>query len=175
MTNVESLSSILWAQWQAIRQLTYDYLDTLEPAQLSLRLPFVESKPIGYQFWCMVGAHESYLRKLEYGEWHGFASSLDQFEAPTPAIIKQQMQLADARMAQLLSQIGLHTALKNGQLAHEVVNVWSVTRLPPALTLRSTPSATFHSFLLCTTCQPLRSTPLHVIWSPSGVIIEPLS
>jgi hypothetical protein len=121
MTNVESLSSILWAQWQAIRQLTYDYLDVLEPAQLSLRLPFAESKPIGYQFWCMVGAHESYLRKLEFGEWQGFASSLDQFEAPTPAIIKQQMQLADARMAQLLSQIELHTALKNGQLAHEVV------------------------------------------------------
>jgi hypothetical protein len=116
-----SLSDILMAQWREIRTLTYDYLDMLSPDQLDLRLPFAESQPIGYQFWCMVGAHESYLRELEHGAWQGFASSLDQFEQVTPAIIKQQMQRADERMGRLLEQADLHAPQQNGEPGHAVV------------------------------------------------------
>ncbi|MFN8492399.1 MAG: hypothetical protein U0350_32660 [Caldilineaceae bacterium] len=121
MITPNSLSTILMAQWREIRKLTYDYLDMLSPAQLALRLPFAESQPIEYQFWCMVGAHESYLRKLEHGAWQGFASSLDQFEQVTPTLIKQQMQQADAKMERLLGQMDLSAPQQNGEAAHAVV------------------------------------------------------
>ena len=115
------LSTILLSEWQSIRQLTYDYLAILEPHHLELRLPFPESQPLGYQFWCMVGAHESYLKKLEHGAWQGFASSLSQFDPVTPAVIKQQMQQADAKMAQLLEQIDLLATQASGEPNHAIV------------------------------------------------------
>ncbi|MBX3013584.1 MAG: DinB family protein [Caldilineaceae bacterium] len=116
-----AVTEILAAQWQEIRQLTYAYLDALQPEQLALRLPFPTSQSLGYQFWCMVGAHESYLHKLEKGAWQGFASSLDQFTEITPAIIKAQMQQADARLSQLLQQIDLNAPLHNGEPGYTVV------------------------------------------------------
>jgi len=116
-----AMNSVLMAQWREIRQLTYDYLDNLQADQLGLKMPFSESQPIGYQFWCMVGAHESYLRNLEAGSWQGFASSLDGFDKVTPQIIKEQMQAADASMAKLLNMIDLDESLENGQKGYEIV------------------------------------------------------
>jgi uncharacterized damage-inducible protein DinB len=121
MTQVQTLSEIFLKQWRNIRKLTYDYLDMLEPEHLSLTLPFPESKSLGYQFWCMVGAHESYLKKLEQGQWQGFASSLDQLETVTPQTIKAQMMKSDAAMAELVSSLDLQATLKNGQPGYEVV------------------------------------------------------
>ncbi len=116
-----SLADMFLKEWQQIRQLTYDYLDLLDESHLNRRLPFAESRPIGYQFWCMVGAHESYLKKLETGEWQGFACSLDNIEKVTPTIIKQKMTEADTLMKNLLPQIDFEQLLKNGQSPAEVV------------------------------------------------------
>lgn len=118
MTN---LSQILLHQWQDIRGLTYDYLAQLSSEQLSLRLPFEKSQTLGYQFWCMVGAHESYLAKLETGAWQGFGCSLDGAGEMTPALIREKMQAADARMAALLGSMDLEQRLANGRPAYEVV------------------------------------------------------
>jgi hypothetical protein len=121
MPTTNSLADIFLTQWLGIRAMTYDYLDMLESAHLALTLPFPESRSLGYQFWCMTGAHESYLKELEYGEWQGFSCSLDKLKPVTPAIIKKQMQLADARMADLLKTVDLVMQLKNGKHAYEVV------------------------------------------------------
>jgi len=121
MPTSKSLADILLTQWLGIRAMTYDYLDMLEPVHLALTLPFPESRSLGYQFWCMTGAHESYLKELEHGEWQGFSCSLDQLKPVTPAIIKSQMQLADARMADLLKTVDLETQRKNGKYAYAVV------------------------------------------------------
>lgn len=121
MTTSTALADILLTEWQHIRQQTYDYLETLEPHHLDLRLPFPESQTLGYQFWCMVGAHESLLRALEQGGWQGFASSLDEFEPVTPAIIKAQMQKGDARLAELLQTLPLETHTVSGQPAHRTI------------------------------------------------------
>jgi hypothetical protein len=118
---VASLNQILRRQWQEIRHLTYDYLDILDPAHLSLTLPFPASQTLGYQFWCMIGAQESYLRKLEHGRWQGFSSSLDGFETVTPALIKQQMSRADTEMERLLDQMNLEQVLPNGQAGYVIV------------------------------------------------------
>lgn len=121
MNSSSSLTAALLGEWQSIRQLTYDYLDLLDPQHLDLRLPFPESQTMGYQFWCMVGAHESYLKKLEHGAWQGFSSSLGQFNNVTPALIKQQMQLADTTMVQVLDQVDLAALQANGEPNHAIV------------------------------------------------------
>ena len=115
------LAQLFLSEWQKIRQLTYDYLAMLTPEHLSLRLPFPESQPLGYQFWCMVGAHESYLNQLRQGEWVEFACSLDGLDAVTPAVIQQQMEQADAAMVDVLAALDLGAKLKIGQFAYEVV------------------------------------------------------
>jgi len=116
-----SLSQILFQQWQEIRGLTYDYLGQLSSEELRLRLPFETSQTLGYQFWCMLGAHESYLRKLESGAWQGFACSLDEMGEVTPAVIARQMRAADARMAELLTGVALEQPLADGQPVYAVV------------------------------------------------------
>jgi uncharacterized damage-inducible protein DinB len=121
MTSNEALADILLAQWRASRQMTFDYLAMLTSEQLDLRLPFAESQSIGYQFWCMVGAQESYLRKLEHGAWQGFSSSLDTFDHVTPAIIVQQMRAADDAMASLVRERDLTAPLANGQRGYDVI------------------------------------------------------
>ena len=121
MTTRITLADILVTEWRHIRQQTYDYLDTLAPHHLDLRLPFPESQTLGYQFWCMVGAHESYLRALEHGRWQGFASSLDEFKQVTPDIIKAQMQKGDARLAELLQTLPFETHTVGEQPAHKTV------------------------------------------------------
>ncbi len=121
MNTSVSLTTILLTEWQKIRQETFAYLDMLEAQQLELRLPFAKSQTLGYQFWCMVGAQESYLKKLETGRWQGFSSSLDKFSTVTPALIKQQMQLADTRLVDLCQQVDLETALDDGEPRYTVL------------------------------------------------------
>src|SRR5262245_27507431 len=93
----------------------------LRPEQLSLRLPFPRSQSLGYQFWCMTGAHESYLKELEMGEWQGFSCSLSGLKEVTPVVIVINMRESDAAMAQLLATIDLSQSLRNGKRAFEVV------------------------------------------------------
>ena len=116
-----NLSEIYMPTWLHTRQMTYDYLDVLDNEQLALTLPFPESQALYYQFWCMVGAHESYLRKLEHGAWQGFARSLNEFEEVTVEIIKTQMQKSDVRMNDVLQGLNLDSKMENGDLAHLTV------------------------------------------------------
>jgi hypothetical protein len=121
MIRMSTLSHILLGQWQGIRALTYDYLAQLSTEQLALRLPFETSQNLGYQFWCMTGAHESYLAKLETGGWQGFVCSLNGAGEITPGLIEEKMRAGDASMAGLLAEIDLEQPLANGQPAYEVV------------------------------------------------------
>ncbi|MBX3050592.1 MAG: DinB family protein [Caldilineaceae bacterium] len=118
---MSTLSQLLLNQWQGIRGLTYDYLALLSTEQLALRLPFETSQSLGYQFWCMTGAAESYLRKLETGAWPGFACSLDGAGLLTPELIREKMQATDAQMEEVLAEMPLEEPLANGQPAYEVV------------------------------------------------------
>jgi hypothetical protein len=117
------LSDIFFKRWLSIRAMTYDFLDVLKESDLGLKLPFPESQPIGYQFWCMTGAHESYLKELEFGDWQGFSSSMDQLEHPTPTAIKVNMQRSDEKMAELLRTKNLTVKLDSGKYGYELVQL----------------------------------------------------
>jgi len=119
-----TLEQIYVQSWQHTRGMTYDYLDMLSQEQLALTLPFPESQPLSYQFWCMIGAHESYLRKLKHGLWQGFACSLDGMGDVTIANIKSQMQKSDTKMAGLLQTLTVDSLLTDGSPAH-----WAVLQM----------------------------------------------
>jgi uncharacterized damage-inducible protein DinB len=102
--------------WQELRGRTYDLLDVLAPEDLSKRLPFAESQSLYYQFWCMLGAQESWLPLLAKGTFEAFACSLDNLvgEQPTLALIRQQMVAADHQLLALLESLDLLAPFENG-------------------------------------------------------------
>lgn len=87
------LTDIYLRQWSGIRQMTYDYLDMLQPSDLARTLPFPESQSLAYQFFCMVGAHESYLKQLKYGKGQGFSSSISGISNLTPDLVKEHSSI----------------------------------------------------------------------------------
>ena len=48
----------------------------LDDGALGLRNGAAPSNTVGLQFWCVVGARESYGRAIECGQWAGFECSL---------------------------------------------------------------------------------------------------
>lgn len=57
-------------------QLTHNLAAHLTEPSLSLDLPNLPSNKIAGQYWCIVGARESYLQAIEAGGWQGFSCSL---------------------------------------------------------------------------------------------------
>lgn len=57
--------------------LTQDLVESLSPENLTLKLDNLPSNSIGEQFWCIIGARESYLRAIIEHSWQGFSCSLD--------------------------------------------------------------------------------------------------
>lgn len=114
-------NQLLLTEWKKIRQLTYDYLDHLDTSHLELKLPFAESQSIGYQFWCMAGAHESYIEELKHGKWQGFSCSLNGIKNLSPTIIMEHMRKADNELEALLGNIDLQKPMDDGRPAFSVV------------------------------------------------------
>jgi hypothetical protein len=57
---------------------------TLDEAALASNLGELPSNTIGAQFWCVVGARESYARAIENGSWAGFSCSLSAADTRVP-------------------------------------------------------------------------------------------
>lgn len=101
--------------WQELRGRTYDLLDEINNEDLGKRLPFPTAQTLYYQFWCMLGAQESWPPLLTRGVFEEFACSLDELgdQPPTIAIIKQRMAQADKKLIE---------ALKSGELLRRFDN-----------------------------------------------------
>lgn len=56
--------------------LTRDLATVLPEHALQFKLGDLPSNTIGEQFWCMVGARESYLKAMRNAGWAGFSCSL---------------------------------------------------------------------------------------------------
>lgn len=80
--------------------LTNSLAAHLSSEQLKSHNGEARSNSIGTQFWCVVGARESYTRAFEAGAWQGFSCSLSEPEVP-----------ASVQAALAASQAGLQTAL----------------------------------------------------------------
>jgi hypothetical protein len=60
------------------------------------------SNTIGGQFWCLVGARESYARAFEIGAWRGFTCSLD--DTRSPAAVQGALVASRGRLEALLAR-----------------------------------------------------------------------
>ncbi len=70
------MDSILINRLSKSLTLTGQLAEVLNEAQLACRLGNLKSNCIGSQFWCIVGARESYRKAFEFSGWQGFSCSL---------------------------------------------------------------------------------------------------
>ncbi len=57
-------------------KLTKDLAEKLDNNLLIQKLPNLKSNKIGEQFWCVIGARESFLKAMKHSEWQGFSCSI---------------------------------------------------------------------------------------------------
>jgi hypothetical protein len=121
--------SLLLTRIATTLSLTNSLADGLSPDALQSRNGTAPSNTIGGQFWCIVGARESYARAFDLGTWQGFSCSLKDVSSPDAvlaalAVSKSQIEdriemvppmIDDARMAILMDLLE-HEAQHHGQL-----------------------------------------------------------
>lgn len=120
-SEVANMYQHLKARLEQSFKLTFDLAAHLEEEFLSLDLPNLPSNRIAGQFWCVVGARESYTRAIETGGWKGFSCSL-----LTPRLKQSVLGALDSSAARLMNEIDF-SALNQAQaefafglLEHEV-------------------------------------------------------
>jgi hypothetical protein len=75
------MSSILTARLAAAFALTEGLAEVMTDDSLALHNGSAPSNSIDGQFWCVVGARESYARAIAAGTWSGFSCSLSASDA----------------------------------------------------------------------------------------------
>jgi hypothetical protein len=84
-----------------------DLASSLNAIQLGAKLNDLPSNKIGHQFWCVVGARESYLNALREGRWKGFSCSLN-----AEQITSQKEILATLKQSRIQFEDWVNTASK---------------------------------------------------------------
>jgi uncharacterized damage-inducible protein DinB len=79
--------------------LTNDLAAELSAESLKRRNGQSRSNSIGAQFWCLIGARESYARAFRDGAWSGFACSLDRHDIANPKAVQEAL-LSSQRLVQ---------------------------------------------------------------------------
>lgn len=110
-------------------ELTNSLAAQLSSEQLKSYNGAARSNSIGAQFWCVVGARESYTRAFEAGAWQGFRCSLTEPEVPASvqaalaasqtglqAVLDAAAQPWDAARQRILFDLLEHEAQHQGQL-----------------------------------------------------------
>ena len=105
-----------------------DLLETLDESTLGRKLPGLASNTVGAQFWCVIGARESYARAIAEGKWKGFSCSLQSLERMRDvriALDRSEQQVHEiltnleaysAKQCRLLIDLLEHEAAHQGQL-----------------------------------------------------------
>lgn len=101
-------------------QLTLDLAKQTNSKNLKSKLPNLKSNKIGEQFWCIIGARESYLNAIKNGEWKGFSCSVNDSFSPEEIIAKlsQTQQNFESLLQKELSETQTNFVLDI--LTHEV-------------------------------------------------------
>ena len=71
-----SIKPALMVRLAAALELTDSLAHELTDDALALRIGKAPSNRVGEQFWCIVGARESYARAIIASEWSGFSCTL---------------------------------------------------------------------------------------------------
>jgi len=106
-------SEILKARLARAFDLTNALAGDLSSDALRARNGKAKSNSIGSQFWCLVGARESYTRAIKAGVWAGFDCSLGDEGAHDPAALKAALMQSTQSA---LTTINSFNALNDAQL-----------------------------------------------------------
>ena len=101
--------------------LTQDLAAHLDETHLNLDLPDLPSNTIGEQFWCMIGARESYLKAMISEKWMGFACSLK--DTTSKPMIVEALTQSHQAMTEFISGTTLNEPQANfllDLLEHEI-------------------------------------------------------
>ena len=101
--------------------LTEDLVDVLPEAALCFKLEHLPSNTMGQQFWCMVGARESYNKAIINKGWLGFSCSLkepESIKAVHQAVKKSKKDILDYIEFEELNQLQLELLMD--LLEHEL-------------------------------------------------------
>ncbi len=123
------MNAILINRLDRAFQLTFGLSQMMSASTLESRIKDVPSNSMGSQFWCIVGARQSYTRGIAAGGWQGFSCSLTPTQSKDPASIQASLrqthddaiaavtnqELSDAQW-QLVMDLWEHEVQHQGQL-----------------------------------------------------------
>lgn len=119
------MSPILTARLTAALVLTEGLAETMSDASLALHNGSAPSNSVGDQFWCIVGARESYARAIAASKWSGFSCSLSAGDAQRTEKIRAALERARIQVLDTLSQCEPTddcASIVFGLLEHEVLH-----------------------------------------------------
>lgn len=133
-----------------MRQAVIDHLKTLVQGhrELAEALPThafnqelaEPSNTIGAQFWCVIGARESYARAIEGDGWAGFSCSLSGDDVGDKAQVVQGLVESGVTLADTLTEVDEWTDGREGSLLalleHEAQHQGQLIRYVYALSHR---------------------------------------
>lgn len=93
------------------------------PAEALDQKVSIPSNTIGAQFWCVLGARESYTRAIESGEWAGFSCSLSGEDVVVQDKVITAFQASESEFDRVVGQSDWTSArddLLLGLLEHEI-------------------------------------------------------
>jgi len=89
-------------------KLSFDLLNEVSQhipeSYLTSKLSDLPSNTIGQQFWCVVGARESYTRGVQKGQWDGFRCSLTKTDIVKKKNVSDALVQSAATALQVLNQ-----------------------------------------------------------------------
>lgn len=123
------MTSILKDRLSRSLLLTDALANAVDDTLLACHLGDAPSNSIGDQFWCIVGARESYARAIAASGWQGFSCSLGTAESEQASAVRaalersrgtvldtvSQSDMTDDRVALILTLLE-HEAQHHGQL-----------------------------------------------------------
>jgi hypothetical protein len=110
-------------------RFTNELSQSTSESSLNCRIAGVPSNSIGSQFWCIIGARESYIKAIVSGGWLGFSCSLTRAQSKEPRSIQSALsetrdqalvvitksEMSDSQW-QLAFDLWEHEILHQGQL-----------------------------------------------------------
>ncbi|MEX2144587.1 MAG: hypothetical protein WD740_08325 [Anaerolineales bacterium] len=96
----EQILAHLAARFLAHREL----ISALPEETLQKTLP-LPSNSIGAQYWCVIGARESYTQAIRDGEWVGFQCSLSSSDVKEKQKVLDALDRSAANFAQVADQV----------------------------------------------------------------------
>lgn len=113
------MEETLIARLDAVLLLTKKLSENVDESALYRCIDGVPSNSIGSQFWCLVGARESYARAIAAGGWQGFSCSLSREQTKEPSSIQSALDVTRGRILDAIANTKMLASR-----SHLVFDVW---------------------------------------------------